>query len=122
MQRYMYSDVTMSSTCEMMYHFLEKMGALDQLDANMATSLYTGILTDTGSFKYRSTTATTLRVAANLVDKGADSEAINRKIYDVNSPSRMKLLGVALSNMTILKDYRTAFITLISKRVGRQSF
>ena len=119
---YMYSDTSMSSTCEMMYHFLEKMDALDNIDAAMATSLYTGILTDTGSFKYRSTTSTTLRVAANLVDKGADSEAINRRIYDVNSPSRMKLLGVALNNLVILKELRTAFITLTQQELDDNKF
>ncbi|PRP66516.1 DHH family phosphoesterase [Nonlabens agnitus] len=119
---YMYSDTSMSSTCEMMYHFLDKMDALDQIDAAMATSLYTGILTDTGSFKYRSTTSTTLRVAANLIDKGADSEAINRKIYDVNTPSRMKLLGVALNNLTVLPKYRTAFITLTQQELDDNNY
>jgi len=119
---YMYSDSAMSSTCEMIYHFLDKMEHLDQIDAAMATSLYTGILTDTGSFKYRSTTSTTLRVAANLVDKGADSEAINRKIYDVNTPSRMKLLGVALSNLEIHPEYRTAFITLTQMELDDNKF
>ena len=119
---YMYSDTSMSSTCEMMYHFLDKMDALDSINAAMATSLYTGILTDTGSFKYRSTTSTTLRVAASLVDKGADSESINRKIYDVNTPSRMKLLGVALNNLKVLPELRTAFITLTQQELDDNNF
>ncbi|AZQ45214.1 bifunctional oligoribonuclease/PAP phosphatase NrnA [Nonlabens ponticola] len=120
--RFMYSDTSMSSTCEMVYHFLDQLDALDLIDQGMATSLYTGILTDTGSFKYRSTTSTTLRVAANLVDKGADSEKINRRIYDVNSPSRMKLLGVALSNLIILPEYRAAFITLTQQELDDNNF
>ncbi|MEN8817803.1 MAG: bifunctional oligoribonuclease/PAP phosphatase NrnA [Nonlabens sp.] len=119
---YMYSDTAMSSTCEMIYHFLEMMGDTDKITPAMATAMYTGILTDTGSFKYRSTTSTTLRVAANLVDKGANAENINRKIYDVNTPSRMKLLGVALNNMTILEQYRTAYITLTQKELDDNNF
>ncbi|WP_041496744.1 DHH family phosphoesterase [Nonlabens marinus] len=119
---YMYSDTGMSSTCEMVYHFLENLDAVNTIDAAMASSLYTGILTDTGSFKYRSTTSTTLRVAANLVDLGADSEHINRRIYDVNTPTRMKLLGVALNNMVILENYRTAFITLTQKELDDNNF
>nr|WP_194852628.1 bifunctional oligoribonuclease/PAP phosphatase NrnA [Nonlabens antarcticus] len=119
---YMYSDTGMSSTCEMVYHFIENMGELDSIDENMASSLYTGILTDTGSFKYRSTTSTTLRVAADLVDLGADSEGINRKIYDVNTPTRMKLLGVALNNMVILAKHRTAYITLTQKELDDNNF
>lgn len=119
---YMYSDTAMSSTCEMIYHFLEMLGDTEKITPAMATAMYTGILTDTGSFKYRSTTSTTLRVAANLVDKGANSEGINRKIYDVNTPSRMKLLGVALNNMVILEKYRTAFITLTQKELDDNNF
>jgi len=119
---YMYSDTGMSSTCEMVYHFLKNLGELETVDADMAASLYTGILTDTGSFKYRSTTSTTLRVAADLVDLGADSEQINRRIYDVNTPTRMKLLGVALSNLVILTQYRTAYITLTQKELDDNHF
>jgi phosphoesterase RecJ-like protein len=117
-----YSDTTMSSTCEMIYHFLDMMDATDKITPAMATSMYTGILTDTGSFKYRSTTATTLRVAAHLVDKGADSEAINRKIYDVNSTARLKLLGQALNNMVVLSEYRTAYITLTQQELDDNNF
>ncbi len=120
--QFTYSDTSMSSTCEMVYHFLDAMGAADKINPDMAASLYTGILTDTGSFKFRSTTSTTMRVAANLIDAGADSEAINRKIYDVNSPSRMKLLGTALSNMVILEEFRTAFITLSQKELDENNF
>ena len=119
---YMYSDTSMSSTCEMIYHFIEMMEDTDRITPAMATAMYTGILTDTGSFKYKSTTSTTLRVAAHLVDKGANSEDLNRKIYDVNTPSRMKLLGVALSNLVILEKYRTAYITLSQKELDDNNF
>lgn len=120
--RFTYSDTSMSSTCEMVYHFLEMMDALGMITPTMASSMYTGILTDTGSFKYRSTTATTLRVAAHLVDKGADSEAINRRIYDVNSPSRLKLLGQALHNLVVLPESRAAYITLSQKELDDNHF
>ncbi|MGB3590717.1 MAG: bifunctional oligoribonuclease/PAP phosphatase NrnA [Nonlabens sp.] len=120
--QFVYSDPTMSSTCEMVYHFLEKMDQVDTITQEMASSMYTGILTDTGSFKFRSTTSTTMRVAANLIDLGADSEAINRRIYDVNTPSRMKLLGTALNNMVILEKYRTAYITLSQKELDENDF
>ncbi len=119
---YTYSDTSMSSTCEMIYHFLEMMDDTEMITPAMATAMYTGILTDTGSFKYKSTTSTTLRVAAHLVDKGANSEKINRKIYDVNTPSRMKLLGVALNNLVILEQYRTAYITLSQKELDDNNF
>ncbi|MEP2969725.1 DHH family phosphoesterase, partial [Nonlabens ulvanivorans] len=119
---YMYSDTSMSSTCEMIYHFIDMMGHTDLITADMASSMYTGIITDTGNFKYRSTTSATLRVAAHLKDKGADSEAINRNIYDVNTPSRMKLLGVALNNLQILPEFKTAYITLTQQELNDNNF
>ncbi|MGN7515526.1 MAG: DHH family phosphoesterase [Allomuricauda sp.] len=117
-----YSDVTMSSTCEMVYNFIAFLGETDQIDAGIATNLYTGIMTDTGSFKYRSTSSKTHRVVADLIDKGADNMEIHQKVFDTNSPSRLHLLGVALSNMVILPEFRTAYITLSQDELDQYDF
>lgn len=109
---YMYSDVEMSSTCQMVYHFIEKMGDLDLIDSKISTCLYTGIMTDTGSFRFRSTTSLTHRVIADLIDKGALNDRIHSNIYDSNSYGRMQLLGQALSNLKVLPVFKTAYITL----------
>ena len=109
---YMYSDVEMSSTCQMVYHFIEKMGDLDLIDSKISTCLYTGIMTDTGSFRFRSTTSLTHRVIADLIDKGAVNDRIHSNIYDSNSYGRMQLLGQALSNLKVLPVFKTAYITL----------
>lgn len=120
--QFTYSDTSMSSTCEMVYHFIDTMEHANMITPDMAASMYTGLITDTGNFKYRSTTSTTLRVAASLMDKGANAEKINRNIYDVNSTSRLKLLGVALNNLRVLPEYRTAFITLTQKELDDNGF
>ncbi|ARN76838.1 DHH family phosphoesterase [Nonlabens spongiae] len=120
--KYTYSDTSMSSTCQMVFHFLEMMQAIDVITPAMATSMYTGILTDTGSFKFSSTTSTTLRVAAALVDNGANPEMINRRIYDTNTPNRLKLLGTALNNLVVLPEYRAAYITLSQKEQDDHDF
>ena len=65
---YMYSDTKMSSTCEMVYNFIEMLGDTELIDEDIATCLYTGIMTDTGSFRFRSTTSKTHRIIANLID------------------------------------------------------
>lgn len=117
-----YSDVTMSSTCEMVFNFIDSLGETDLIDADMATNLYTGIMTDTGSFKYRSTSSKTHRVVAELIDKGADNMEIHREVFDTNSPSRLHLLGIALSNMVILPEYRTAYITLSQDELDQYGF
>ncbi len=107
-----YSDVTMSSTCEMVYHFIDYLGDTNKVTSEMANCLYTGIMTDTGSFRFRSTTSKTHIVAGQLIDKGAKNADINNAIYNTNSPSRLHLLGCALKNMVILEEYSTAYITL----------
>ncbi|PCJ98277.1 MAG: DHH family phosphoesterase [Flavobacteriaceae bacterium] len=108
----MYSDVSMSSTCEMIYNFIEFLGDENKVTPEMASCLYTGIMTDTGSFKYRSTTSNTHRIVANLIEKGADNTKIHNNVFDTNTPSKLHLLGCALKNMVILKKYGTAYITL----------
>ena len=118
----MYSDVHMSSTCEMVYHLLDYLDATDEITSEMANCIYTGIMTDTGSFKFKATTSTTHRIIADLIDKGADNTAIHSRIYDTNSPSRLHLLGCALKNMVILEAYNTTYITLSQEELDQYKF
>ncbi len=117
-----YSDVSMSSTSQMVFHFIEALDGLDFLSEEIATNLYTGIMTDTGSFRFSSTTPTTHRVVAKLIEAGANGAIIHQKIYDTNSPERMKLLGVALNNLNILTEFNTAYITLTQKELDAHNF
>jgi len=120
--KFIYSDTSMSSTCEMVYHFINLLGQLNYIDSDIASCLYTGIMTDTGSFKFRSTTSTTHRVAANLIEAGADNNAIHNEVYDQNSFSRLQLLGQALQNLKIIEDCNTAYITLSNEELERYNF
>lgn len=117
-----YSDTSMSSTCEMVYHFLDALNATDQIDADMASCLYTGIMTDTGSFRFPSTTAITHKVVSNLIASGANNSEIHSNLYDTNSHSKLQLLGVALNNLKILPEYKTAYITLSQKELDDYNF
>jgi phosphoesterase RecJ-like protein len=120
--QFTYSDTGMSSTCEMVYHFIQSLGEGDRIDAVIASCLYAGILTDTGSFKYAATTPTTMRVAAELMERGAPHTQIHRDIFDTNRPQRLQLLGCALQNLVIMKPYRTAYITLSQEELDRHEF
>jgi len=117
-----FSNVEKSSTCEMVYDLIEAMNGTAQLTPEIATNLYTGIMTDTGSFKYRSTTSATHTAAAKLIERGADNMAIHQHVFDSNSPSRLHLLGVALQNMVISPEYRTAYITLSQEELDTHNF
>lgn len=119
---YMFSDVSMSSTCEMVYRFIDMLGDLQTIDDQIATCLYAGILTDTGSFRFPSTTSTTHLVVADLIEKGANHSDIYNSIYDTNSYERLQLLGVALKNLKVLPEYRTAYITLSQEELNAANF
>ena len=63
---YMYSDVSISSTCQMVYHFIHFINKEHLIDKSIGTCLYTGIMTDTGSFRFPSTTSVTHNVVSDL--------------------------------------------------------
>lgn len=117
-----YSDATMSSTCEMVYHFLEKLRAANHISPEIATCLYTGIMTDTGSFRFSSTSSLTHRVVADLIEKGAENWKIHNNVFDTNSEKRMQLLGTALSNLKVMPEYKTAYISLSQEELDRHDF
>jgi bifunctional oligoribonuclease and PAP phosphatase NrnA len=119
---YLYSDVSICSTAQMVYHFIEMMDDLFYLDKDIATCIYTGIVTDTGSFRYSSTTATTHRVAAHLIEQGINNAFIHQSLFDNNSAERMQLLGVALQNLVILKEFNTAYITITQDDLDKHNF
>ncbi len=117
-----FSDTHMSSTCEMIYTFIKKLNGLSEITADIATCLYAGIMTDTGSFRFKSTTSDTHRAIADLIDKGADGALIHQRIYDTFSESRLQLLGVALQNLRVNQELRTAYITLSQEELDANNF
>ena len=114
---YTYSDTTFGSTCEMIYNFI---GFLDQknlMDKTIATCIYTGILTDSGSFKFPKTTGTTHRVVADLIDLGVENSEVPNLLFDNHSYNRLQLLGRALQNLKVLPAQRTSYITLTQEEL-----
>ena len=107
-----YSDTSICSTCQMVYHFIDALGDVAKIDADIANCIYTGIMTDTGSFRFRSTTSTTHRVIANLIDLGIDNAKIHQNVYDSNSYNRLQLLGKSLTNLKMIPELNTAYISL----------
>jgi len=120
--KYMYSDTKMSSTCEMVYHFITNLGYNNLIDLNVATCIYTGIVTDTGSFRFPNTTSTTHRVVADLVDRGVKNDFIYSNLYNNSTYSRLQLLGKALQNMVILPQFQASYITLTQDELNKFNF
>ena len=119
---FMYSEPNMSSTCEMIYHFIEKMGDVDKIDKNISRLLYAGIMTDTGSFKFPSTTELTHLVISNLLKTGISHSDIHNHIYDNNKFERVQLLSFALSKIKIIENLNTCYISLSQKELNKFNY
>ncbi|HAQ69785.1 bifunctional oligoribonuclease/PAP phosphatase NrnA [Salibacteraceae bacterium] len=92
------SDTSASSTAQLVFQFADNLGWNSLLNKEIAECLYSGIMTDTGSFKFSSTSAYTHRVVADLMDAGLVPDHVHNSIFDNNSYDRLQLLGYALSN------------------------
>jgi bifunctional oligoribonuclease and PAP phosphatase NrnA len=112
-----YSDTSFGSTCEMIYNFITYLGKEDLIDKTIGTCIYTGIMTDSGSFRFPSTTSKTHRVVANLIDLGIENSEIHNQVFDSNSYNRLQLLGRALQNMKVIPEHKTAYISLSQKEL-----
>jgi len=121
--QYMLHDIKACSTCELIYDFIKLMGDKKALNKNIANCLYTGIMTDTGSFRYPSTTSKTHRIIAELIDAGAENGDIHNRIYDGNTEGKIKLLGFSLSEkLTVMKDFKTAFFSLTAAELKKYNY
>ena len=109
---YTYSDTAFGSTCEMIYNFISLLGKRADIDKTIGTCIYTGILTDSGSFRFPKTTGTTHRIIAELIDLGVENTEIPTLLFDNSSYSRLQLLGRALQNMKVFTNNHTAYTTL----------
>lgn len=107
-----YSDIAFGSTCEMLYNFISFLGKKSDIDKTIGTCIYTGILTDSGSFRFPKTTGTTHRIIAELIDLGVENTEIPTVLFDNNSYERLQLLGRALQNMKVITEHKTTYITL----------
>ena len=112
-----YSDTSFGSTCEMIYNFIVLLNQKPLIDKTIATCLYTGILTDSGGFRFPKTTGTTHRIVAEFIELGVENTEIPTLLFDNNSYERLQLLGRALQNMKVLFDKKTSYISLSQKEL-----
>ena len=100
-----------SATAEILYHWLEHSAEIEWNSA-ISTSIYTGILTDTGGFRYANTTADVLRIAAQLVEYGASASDIAEHALEATTYEQIRCLERALSTLELSKDGQVAWVSL----------
>jgi len=117
------SDVSVSSTCELLYELMKSVGGGEIIDKEIATSLFVGILTDTGCFSFNSSDPDTYFRVAELLDYEINKDEIFSLVYDNYSDNRMRLLGYVLKEkMEVIQEYNTAFISITMDELERYSF
>jgi len=120
---YMLHTVKTSSTCELIYDFIVLMGDKELINKDVANCLYAGIMTDTGSFRFPSTSPQTHRVVADLIEAGAEHSEIHNRIYDNNTEDKLRLLGYSfVEKLVVLKQYGTAFFSLSNEELNRFNY
>lgn len=113
----------MSSTSEMIFRLLCRLKAFDDINRDIAECIYTGMMTDTGSFTYHSNNADLYFIIMELVRKGVDKDVIYRKVYQVYSESRLRLMGYVLcEKMKFYPESKTALITLTRDELNRFNY
>lgn len=116
-------DVTSCSTAQLVAEFIMNTTGLGNVGIPLAESLYTGILTDTGSFRFPSTSSQTHRIVADLMEQGLDVTKVYNAIYDTNSFNRLKLLGYVLGEKMVLHQNKTtAYFTLSLKELNQHGY
>ncbi|MBT8232230.1 MAG: bifunctional oligoribonuclease/PAP phosphatase NrnA [Saprospiraceae bacterium] len=112
---YIFSDTSASSTCELIHRFIYDLGESDKIDIGIGEALFTGLITDTGSFKY-STNAHTYQVASDLKNRGIDDYTLQDNIFNTFTEKQLRLLGHALANrMEVIPEYSAGIIALTKK-------
>ncbi|MDY0197369.1 MAG: bifunctional oligoribonuclease/PAP phosphatase NrnA [Tenuifilaceae bacterium] len=115
---YTLSDTNVSSTAELVFEFAIALKGQQLITPDAAMCIYTGIMTDTGSFSYGCSNPRTFEIVAQLVKMGIDIETAQQNVYNTFSEGRMKLLGYALANkMKVYPKHRAAYISLTKKEL-----
>ncbi|HXK76689.1 MAG TPA: bifunctional oligoribonuclease/PAP phosphatase NrnA [Bacteroidaceae bacterium] len=105
------SHPPISSTCELVFRFIHQMGYFPQINHDIASCLYLGMMTDTGSFTYNSNNSEIYAIISMLMEKGIDKDEIYRRVNHTYSEERLRLMGILLSQMNVYPEH-AALMTL----------
>ncbi len=106
------SHPKISSTSELVFRLICRMGYFSDISLEGAECIYTGMMTDTGGFTYNSNDREIYFIISELLTKGIDKDEIYRKVYNTYSESRLRLMGYVLSQMKVYPNHHAALLTL----------
>lgn len=117
---YRHWNINACAAAQLVYDFIiNEMEDGAFMTKDIATCLYTGIMTDSGSFRFPSATAAVYRIAADLIDAGAEHWRIHQLVYDNATENRLRFLGHCISNkLEVIKELNTAIITVTAAELN----
>lgn len=116
---YRHWNINACAAAQLVYDFIvNELKDVASMNKDIATCLYTGIMTDSGSFRFPSATSTVYRIGADLIDLGAEHWRIHQLVYDNATENRLRFLGHCLTNkLEVLRPYNTAIITVTAEEL-----
>lgn len=117
---YYYWEINVSSTAELVYDFISASPIKIEIDKDIADCIFTGIMTDTGSFSYSCNYPKTFEIVADLIRKGVNTSKIHNLVYHTFSEDRVKLIGNSLFNKLIVDLEKGGAYIFLSKEDLKQ--
>ena len=118
---YRHWNINACAAAQLVYDFIKnELKEEELINKDVATCLYTGIMTDSGSFRFPSANSSVYRIAADLIDLGAEHWRIHQLVYDNASENRLRFLGYCLSNkLEIFREFNVAMITVNAEELSK---
>ena len=118
---YRHWNINACAAAQLVYDFIvNELEDAKHMNKDIATCLYTGIMTDSGSFRFASATSAVYRIAADLIDAGAEHWRIHQLVYDNATENRLRFLGHCLSNkLEVLREFNTAIISVTKEELDK---
>lgn len=115
-----YWDDKRAATAELIFELINDLGDKHLIDAQIGECIYAGIMTDTGSFRFPSTSKRVHEIIGDLIEAGVDNAKVHRLIYDTGSEDKLRFTGYAISEKLVVKrEFKTAYISITEDELKR---
>lgn len=109
-----------AATAELIFELIAELGDQHLIDEKIGECIYAGIMTDTGSFRFPSTSKRVHEIIGDLIAAGVDNAKVHRLIYDTGSEDKLRFTGYAISEKLVVKrEYKTAYISITEEELKR---
>lgn len=111
------------STAQLIFNFIDEAGNKYLINEAIGNSIYCGIMTDTGSFRFPSTTSETHRIIGDLMDAGVKNNYVHESVFDTNTMDRLKLRShILLNNLDLVQNGKVAIVSVSNKELSELNY